>query len=131
MQPVQVFQQPDTGTAMDGRHVKSDFTYSSIREFQYIALDNLIIEIGKSIADLRVVKPYPRMLLEIIVLAGIALAQDLIYGLTTMTAKVLILKPHRSFTAIFTTMVTGISHCRFSYSSSFLLPSAVEGLSFL
>ena len=91
---------------MNRRDEKPYFTDASIGKLQEARPDLFIVKIGELLADFSFFYLDARMVLNIIILAGIAFFQDLINRLASGAAKWLFIENQRVCTAVFTAVVT-------------------------
>ena len=103
---MKIFQKPDAGAAMDGRYEELHLADATIGKVEEISPDLFIVEISEFIADLVSLDLNARMVFNIVIFTCIAFAQDLIYHLTPIAAKVLAVIYNRFWTAIFTAVET-------------------------
>jgi hypothetical protein len=106
-QPVEVFQQPDTRTAVNGRDIELDFRDPVVREIDQSISDLLMVQVGVFPAYFLFFDLYARMVRDVVILAGIVPLEDLINSPATLAAKWLVIEDHGVASAIFTAMVTG------------------------
>jgi hypothetical protein len=104
--PVQVLQQPDARTAMDGRDKQPYFADTAVGKLQEAGPDLFIVKVCILLAYFRLFYFDARVVLNFIIFAGIAFFQDLINRFASRTAKGLFVKDHRVACAIFTAMIT-------------------------
>jgi hypothetical protein len=105
-QPVEVFKQPDAGTAMNGWNEEFNFAYSAVRKFDQAIPYLRMVKVSILLAELLITDLNAGMVFYVVILTGIAAFQDFIDGSASLAAKGLIVENHRMVPAIFTAMVT-------------------------
>jgi hypothetical protein len=107
-QPVQVFQEPYAGTAVDGRNVEFDLADAVIGEFDEAFPDLGVVKVSVFLAYFAFPDLYPGMIGDFVVLTGVAPFQDLINSPATLATKRLFIENHRVGPATFPAMIARI-----------------------
>lgn len=106
LDPVKVFQQPDTGAAMYGGDKEPYLADPAVGEFQQPFPDLLMIEISVFLTDLFFPDPDARMGFDIIIFTGVALPEDFVNGFATVATKRFLIENDGIFPAIFPAVET-------------------------
>ncbi|GAB3221704.1 hypothetical protein GCM10027454_14280 [Algoriphagus aestuariicola] len=98
----EIFQQPDTRTAMNLRNVKCDVTFRLVPKIEYLPNNLGVIEVVKTVLLFEIsFLAFPGIGIQSIELAEIVLCQNFIYQLTSLAAELLSVKANGFEFAVF------------------------------
>ena len=106
LQPSQVFEQPDTGAAMDRWYEQPYFTDPAIGKLKQSAADIFMIEVGVFLPDLSFFDLNAGMVFNIVIFTGITFFQYLINCPASIAAKRFFIEYNGLAAAVFPAVIT-------------------------
>jgi hypothetical protein len=104
---VQVFKQPDTGAAMNGRYIKGDHYAAIIAIVHQHIGDIPIIEVLEFISKIFAFEAQSGILIQLIIGTQLIFTKDIVYHFAPVATEILIIEPDMLISACIATVIAG------------------------